>query len=122
MKQEQEQIETEIVDETVEKTNEEKSIQASKSKKIWAWIFLIVAIIYGISPIDLVPDVSAVGLIDDIAIGAVAFTNLVQYQFFQTNNELTQFFKITKKILLLIAILIALVSILIIQGFQQSLL
>ena len=122
MKKEQEPIEPEIVDEKVEEINEEKNIEESQSKKVWSWIFLIVAIIYGISPIDLVPDVSAVGLIDDIAIGAVAFTNLVQYQFFQTNNELTQFFKITKKILLLIAILIALVSILIIQGFQQSLL
>ena len=117
MKKEQEQIETVLVDETVEKTTEEKSIKASKSKKIWAWIFLIVAIIYGAYPIDLIPDVRAIGWIDDIAIGAVAFTNLVQYQFFQTNTELTQLFKLIKRILL-VTILITLVSIFVIQRFQ----
>jgi uncharacterized membrane protein YkvA (DUF1232 family) len=116
MKQEQESIESKTVNEIQDQDKK------NKNKKAWAWIFFIVAIIYGAYPIDLIPDVRAVGWIDDIAIGAVAFTNLVQYQFFQANTELTQFFKLTKRILLLIAILIALVSIFVIQTFQQSLL
>ena len=116
MKQDKESIELKTVNCKQAQNNK------NKNEKALAWIFFIVAIVYGAYPVDLIPDVRVVGWIDDIAIGAVAFTNLVQYQFFQTNNELTQFFKITKKILLLIAILIALVSILIIQGFQQSLL
>jgi hypothetical protein len=110
MLQNQEQIETKIIDKTVEETNKEKKIE--KSKKIWAWIFLIVAIIYGISPIDLVPDVSAVGLIDDIIIILSALINFVQQYFFQTNAKLNKWFQITKWGLLSFAILITLIALL----------
>ncbi|MCR4663652.1 MAG: DUF1232 domain-containing protein [Endomicrobiaceae bacterium] len=114
MKKEQEPIEPEIVDETVEEINEEKNIEESQSKKVWSWILLIAAVIYGISPIDLIPDMPVVGWIDDIAIGAAAFTNFIQQQFFQTNATLNKLFKLTKWILISIAVLITLVAILII--------
>jgi hypothetical protein len=112
MMQEQEPIEPEIVDDIKEQGN--KNIEENQSKKVWAWILFIAAIIYGASPIDLIPDMPVVGWIDDFAIGAAAFTNLIQQQFFQTNNSLNKLFKIAKWILISIAVLIFLIAILII--------
>ena len=114
MSQGQEPIEPEIIDERLDSINKEKNIEESKSKKVWAWILFVLAIIYGASPIDLIPDMPVVGWIDDFTIGAAAFTNLIQQQFFQTNNSLNKIFKIAKWILISVAILIVLVAILII--------
>ena len=114
MSQEQEPIEPEIINENIDNISKEKNIEESKSKKIWAWILFILAVIYGASPIDLIPDMPVIGWIDDFTIGAAAFTNLIQQQFFQTNNSLNKLFKIAKWILISIAILVLLVAILII--------
>ena len=113
--QEQKSIEPEIVDniDDIKKQNN-KNIEENQSKKIWAWIFFIAAVIYGVSPIDLIPDMPVVGWIDDFTIGAAALTNLIQQQFFQTNNSLNKLFKIAKWILISVAVLIILVAILII--------
>ena len=115
MSQNQEPIEPEIVDNTDDiKKQNDKNIEENQSKKIWAWIFFIVAVIYGVSPIDLIPDMPVVGWIDDFTIGAAALTNLIQQQFFQTNNSLNKLFKIAKWILISVAVLIILVAVLII--------
>ena len=114
MPQEQEPIEPEIIDETIDNTDKEKNVEESKSKKVWAWILFVLAVIYGVSPVDLIPDMPVVGWIDDFTIGAAALTNLIQQQFFQTNNSLNRLFKIAKWILISIAVLIGLVAILII--------
>ena len=115
MSQEQEPIEPEIVDEnTVNNINKENNVEESQSKKVWSWIILIAAIIYGVSPVDLIPDVPVVGWIDDVTIVTAALTNFIQQQFFQTNNSLNKLFKIAKWILISIAVLIILVAVLII--------
>lgn len=111
MLQNQEQIETKIIDKTVEETNKEKKIE--ESKKIWAWVFLIFAVAYAISPIDLVPDVSAVGLIDDVIVVLAALINFVQQHFLQTHPTLNKWFRITKLILIFFALLITLVALLV---------
>ena len=112
MIQEQEPIEPEIVDDIKKQDN--KNIEESQSKKVWAWILFIAAIIYGTSPIDLIPDMPILGWIDDFTIVAAAFTNLIQQQFFQTNKSLNKLFKIAKWILISFAVLIVLIAILII--------
>lgn len=109
---EQEVIEPEIVDSANRQTN--KDIKDSKNKKFWAWIFFIAAIIYGASPIDLIPDMPVVGWIDDVALGTAAFTNLIQQYFFQKSDALNKLFQITKYILISIAVLVFLVTVLII--------
>lgn len=115
MSQNQEPIEPEIVDNTDDiKKQNNKNIEENQSKKVWAWIFFIAAVIYGVSPIDLIPDMPVVGWIDDFTIGAAALTNLIQQQFFQTNNSLNKLFKIAKWILISVAVLIILVAVLII--------
>lgn len=115
MSQEQEPIEPEIVDNIDDiKKQDNKNVEESQSKKVWSWIILIAAVIYGMSPIDLIPDMPVVGWIDDVTIVTAALTNFIQQQFFQTNNSLNKIFKIAKWILISIAILIVLIAILII--------
>ena len=117
---EQEPIEPEIVNEDIDGMNKDNNIVESRSKKFWSWIILVVAIIYGVSPIDLVPDAPVVGWIDDFLIGTAALTNFIQQQFFQTNNSLNKLFKIAKWILIAIAVLILLVAILIITFIVKN--
>lgn len=109
---EQDVIEPEVVDNADNQIN--KNIKDNKNKKIWAWILFIVAIIYGASPIDLIPDMPIVGWIDDVALGTAAFANLIQQHFFQKNDALNKLFQIAKYILISIAVLIFLVAVLIV--------
>ena len=113
MLQDQQPIDPEIVDEGINGLNNGKN-KESKNKKVWSWILLIAAMIYGVSPVDLVPDSPIIGWIDDFMIGSAALMNFIQQQFFQTNNSLNKLFKQIKWILISIAILITLVAILII--------
>jgi uncharacterized membrane protein YkvA (DUF1232 family) len=48
-----------------------------KSPKL-AWAFLILAIIYTLSPIDIIPDAPLVGWIDDAIVDLLAVLNLVR--------------------------------------------
>ena len=115
MAHDQDPIDPEIVDEkTINNINKEKNIEENQNKKVWAWILFIAAIIYGVSPIDLIPDMPVVGWIDDFTIGAAAFTNLIQQQFFQTNKSLNKLFKLAKWILISIAVLVLFLAILIV--------
>lgn len=47
-------------------------------KKLLAIAIVIIAIIYDISPIDLIPDVPVVGWIDDVVVSVLAFANLIK--------------------------------------------
>ncbi len=117
MSQEQEPIEPEIVDEKIiNNINKERNIEENQNKKVWAWILFTAAIIYGVSPIDLIPDMPVVGWIDDFTIGAAAFTNLIQQQFFQTNIILNKLFSTIKWLLISLAVIIILLVFLIIQN------
>lgn len=117
---EQEPIEPEIVNETIDSINKEKKTKGNRNKKVWAWIFLVIATIYGFSPIDLVPDAPVIGWIDDFTILSAAITNFIQQQFFQTNNVLNKILKIVKYILISLAVLITLISILILLLIIKS--
>ena len=112
MQQSQEPIEPEIVDEI--KIQDNENSKENKKKKVWAWILFALSLIYGAYPIDVVPDMPVVGWIDDITIIAAAFTNLIQQQFFQTNEILNKLFKIAKWIFIAVAVLVFLVAVLII--------
>ena len=119
---EQNPIEPEIVDEIIDDINKEKNkkIEENKNKKIWAWILLVIATVYGISPIDLLPDAPVIGWIDDFTILSAAITNFIQQQFFQTNNALNKILKTVKYILISLAVLITLISVLILLLIIKS--
>lgn len=79
MSQNQEPIEPEIVDEIPKKEN--KNINAGKNKKGLSWMFLALAVIYILSPIDIVPDfLPFLGWLDDFAVGAIAVINFINQQ------------------------------------------
>jgi len=64
-------VEAEVTDSEAERK--------AKSKRIWSWILLAVAVIYTISPVDLVPDVvPVVGWIDDALMDILAVVNLIR--------------------------------------------
>ena len=80
MSQNQEPIEPEIVDEIPKQDN--KNINVGKNKKGLSKIFLILAVIYIISPLDIVPEVliPVLGWVDDFAVGALAIINYLNQQ------------------------------------------
>ncbi len=80
MAQNQEPIEPEIVDEIPQQGN--KNVNVGKNKKSLATIFLILAVIYILSPLDLIPDflVPVLGWVDDFAVGALAVINYLNQQ------------------------------------------
>ena len=76
MKEEQEAIEPEIVDEMPKQEN--KKFNLGKNKKELSWVFLILAVIYILSPIDIIPDlIPILGWGDDFIVGALAVINFI---------------------------------------------
>jgi len=114
----EEYIEPEIVNDKIEQEN--KTIEENNKKKFWSYIFLIVAMIYGAIPTDIIPDIPIIGWIDDAVIGTAALTNFIQQQFFQTNESVNKLLKIIKFILIGLAVLITLIIILIITLAVKS--
>ena len=114
----EEYIEPEIVNDKIEQEN--KTIEENNKKKFWSYIFLIVAMIYGAIPTDIIPDIPFIGWIDDAVIGTAALTNFIQQQFFQTNESVNKLLKIIKFILIGLAVLITLIIILIITLVVKS--
>ena len=79
MKKEQEAIEPEIVDEIPKQEN--NSVKIDKNKKGLSWVLLTLAVIYILSPIDIVPDfLPILGWLDDFLVGALAVINFINQQ------------------------------------------
>ena len=76
-----------------------------------AWALFVLAIIYVVSPVDLVPDVPIIGWIDDLFAGAIATLNLAQQTLLKTQGFMYTMVNGIKWILILLAlILIAIVA------------
>lgn len=45
---------------------------------VMAWLFMGLALLYDVSPVDIIPDIPVIGWIDDFFITATATLNLVQ--------------------------------------------
>ena len=52
--------------------------QASQRSMVFPVVLFMLAILYDISPIDLIPDIPVVGYIDDFFITAIAMLNLLE--------------------------------------------
>lgn len=72
----------------------------------WAWVLVVLAVIYGISPVDILPDVPGVGWVDDIVFLVVTIANLIQQKSVNRNPSLSKMMKTVKWILLLFGILV----------------
>lgn len=54
------------------------TVRSSKFKKLLAVALAILALVYDVSPVDLIPDVPFIGWIDDLAVSVLAFSNLIK--------------------------------------------
>ena len=83
-----------------ESMQESQQSQESGNNR-WAWFWMIVSVLYGLSPVDVVPDVVPVaGWMDDVVGIGVSALNLLQSYTEQSNATLSAILKMLKKILL----------------------
>lgn len=88
--------------------------QSNSSNTHWAWFWMILAGLYSVSPIDIIPDfIPLAGWADDILGLGISGLNLLQVYTAKSNAALSAILKILKWILLLGGILIVLILVLI---------
>ena len=88
--------------------------QIEKQRTTGAWIWAILAIIYVISPIDIVPDIPVVGWIDDFFVATTASLNLIEKSIGNTNIILSKILSILKWLLIIIGIIAILIMVLLV--------
>lgn len=93
--------------------------QKGRLKGKWAWVLVALAVVYGVSPVDILPDVPGVGWIDDIVFLVVTIANLIQQKTADTNPTLSKTMKTVKWILLLFGILVVLLIMLLGVGIYK---
>lgn len=86
-------------------------IEETKSS-VGAWIGLVLALLYGVSPVDIIPDIPVVGWIDDFFINAIAVLNLIQAELQKTNQGLASIFKGLKWVAIGLGVIIILLVLL----------
>lgn len=83
------------------------AIQTKKRKHTLPWIWLALALVYTISPIDFIPDTFPIlGWLDDISLLTAAILNLFQKYHEETHKQLALTLKYLKWLFLLFAILL----------------
>lgn len=89
-------------------------LQSKETNKMPAAIMAILGILYGVSPIDILPDIIPVGgWIDDIVITGGGILNLLQAYTEDTSKTLAKFISLIKWTLLVLGgILIAILGLL----------
>ena len=66
---------------------EEKAKKNGKKNKILSIVILILALVYGVSPVDIIPDMPVVGWADDFFIIAFAVLNMLQFSSDDNHRE-----------------------------------
>lgn len=86
------------------------------------WVIMALCLLYGISPVDLIPDIPIVGQIDDLIILASGTLNLVQRYMERADSSLTTIVKVAKWIVIalgaIVIILLALFAVAIVSLFK----
>ncbi|MBO7480625.1 MAG: DUF1232 domain-containing protein [Bacteroidales bacterium] len=87
---------------------------------VGAWIWVVIGIIYAISPIDLLPDaIPVAGWVDDILITVTSGLNLIQSYLKETNEHLAKIVKGIKWVLIVLGILVIAVIALVVVGIAH---
>lgn len=80
----------------------------------WAWVWMVLAILYSLSPIDIVPDVLPIaGWADDILVLGTSALNLLQTYTQNSNEALSAILKTLKYLVLFGGIIIVLILVII---------
>ena len=86
------------------------------------WVLMVLCLLYGISPVDIIPDVPIVGQIDDLIILASGTLNLTQRYLERADSSLTTIVKVTKWIVIalgaIVILLLALFAVAIVSLFK----
>ena len=98
--------------------NEDKQLPSV----VGPWVLMVLCLLYGISPVDLIPDIPIVGQIDDLIILASGTLNLVQRYMERADSSLTTIVKVTKWIIIalgaIVILLLALFAVAIVNLFM----
>lgn len=90
------------------------TLEQKSSNHGWAWFWMCLAVLYSISPIDIVPDfIPVAGWADDILSIGTAGLNLIQSYTAESNAALSSIIKMLKYILLIGGIIIVMILVLI---------
>ena len=89
---------------------------------IGAWVIMTLCLLYGISPVDIIPDIPIVGQIDDLIILVSGGLNLLQHYMERNDSSLTSIVKVIKRIVIalgaIINLLLALFAVTIVNLFK----
>ena len=89
---------------------------------IGAWVIMTLCLLYGISPVDIIPDIPIVGQIDDLIILVSGGLNLLQRYMERNDSSLTSIVKVIKRIVIalgaIIILLLALFAVTIVNLFK----
>ena len=87
-----------------------------------AWVLMVLCLLYGVSPVDIIPDIPVVGQIDDLIILASGALNLVQRYMERADSSLTTVVKVVKWIVIalgaIVILLLALFAVAIVNLFK----
>lgn len=87
-----------------------------------AWVIMALCLLYGISPVDIIPDIPIVGQIDDLIILVSGGLNLLQHYMERNDSSLTSIVKVIKRIVIalgaIIILLLALFAVTIVNLFK----
>ena len=87
-----------------------------------AWVLMALCLLYGISPVDIIPDIPVVGQIDDLIILASGGLNLAQRYMERAGSSLATIVKVVKWIVIalgaIVILLLALFAVAIVSLFQ----
>ena len=79
--------------------------QDSERSMVVPVVFLVLAILYDLSPIDIIPDIPVIGYVDDLIITAIATLNLLQKWFEDTSGMLAAALGLMKWLVIFVGII-----------------
>jgi uncharacterized membrane protein YkvA (DUF1232 family) len=93
---------------------------SEQKSPIGAYILMGLSVLYGISPVDIIPDIPVVGWVDDFFVLGTAGFNLIEKQFGETNAAIKGIAKTLKWGMIILGV-IAIALVLLLGAFIVSL-
>lgn len=90
-------------------TNVTAAVPVENKVSFWPYVLLGLAMLYAISPIDIIPDIPIIGWVDDALFMLVAGINVIEKGFLSTHKELQSIVRILKWIVILIGLVLVVI-------------
>jgi hypothetical protein len=79
--------------------------QVPERSLVIPFVLLVLAILYNLSPIDIIPDIPVIGYVDDLIITAIATLNLMQKWFEDTSGTLAAMLGFMKWLVIFVGVI-----------------